>query len=364
MRGVLLLLAILLGGCESLSYYAQSAQGQLAVSCKARALNDVLQDERVLPAHKKRLQRAQAMLRFAQQELDLPAGYERYVDVGREALVWSIVATPRFSLQPKQWCYPVIGCASYRGYFSKQAALQYAAKLKAEGWDVAVERVPAYSTLGWFDDPIPSTVIDWPEAEFAGLLFHELAHQKVYAKGDSAFNESYARVVEYAGIERWLGRLPDAQQQLAAWRLRQQRAQQFNAMLYQTQDRLRDLYAQSLPESMLAQRKHALFERLQADYQQLRARWGGYAGYDGWMQRPLNNAYLASTDTYSRWQSALQQLLQDVEGAMPDFHRRVKALAETEQTQRTQRLQALACRASCAPRVGVMHRETPFCCAD
>jgi predicted aminopeptidase len=254
--------------------------------------------------------------------------------VQREALVWNVVAAPVDSLTPRKWCYPVLGCAAYRGYFDKQAAHDYAADLAGEGWDTAVEPIPAYSTLGWFSDPLPSTIIDWPLPDIAGLLFHELAHEALYIKGDSAFNESYATVVEKEGVRRWLISHGDAQQR-GERLLQERRWLEFLRLLEQMRQRLADLYAKDAERNELLARKRAVFQLLQEEYAELKQAWGGYAGYDRWMNRPLNNAHLASISTYHALEPAFRRILNQFDGDMSAFHAACAEIGSTPAAERS-----------------------------
>jgi len=325
--------------CSSLSYYAQSAQGQLGVMAASRPIEEVLADPLTGPEVQRRLVRLPQLHRFAREQLDLPDSdsYLSYAEIGREALVWSVVAAPVDSLQARQWCYPVLGCASYRGYFREPAAQAYAAELAGQGWDVAVEPVPAYSTLGWFSDPLPSTVIDWPMVDIAALLFHELAHEALYVSGDSAFNEAYATVVEKEGVRRWVQRY-GTEHERREHVLREQRRADYLRLLAGARERLQTLYASDLQQEELLARKAAVFTRLHADYAAVKDAWGGYAGYDRWFARPLNNAHLASVDTYHAWEPALTAILQQVGGDMAAFHRACRAIADLPAEQRQARL--------------------------
>jgi len=333
----LLLVALLASqaACSSLSYYAQSARGQLEVMAASRPVEEVLADPSTGSEVQRRLVQLPALHRFAREQLGLPDSdsYLSYAEVGREALVWSVVAAPVDSLQAHQWCYPVIGCASYRGYFREPAARAYAAELAAQGWDVAVEPVPAYSTLGWFRDPLPSTVIDWPMVDIAALLFHELAHEALYVSGDSAFNEAYATVVEREGVRRWVQRYGTGQERREHVRRERRRADYLD-LLAGTREGLRALYAAGLPREELLARKAAVFARLRADYAAMKDAWGGYTGYDRWFERPLNNAHLASVGTYHAWEPALAAMLQQVGGDMGAFHMACQTLADLPAEQR------------------------------
>ena len=244
MRWPLLCVALLCGGCESLTYYAQSIRGQAEVVAATRPIPEVLGDPTTADGVRERLAEIPQVRAFAVAELGLvdSGSFEGYADLQREAMVWSLTAAPATSLVPREWCYPVIGCARYRGYFRRDAAERAAERLAIAGWDVAVEPAPAYSTLGWFDDPLPSTVIDWPLPTIVALLFHELAHETLYLRGDSTFNESYATLVEREGLRRWLASYGSPEQRREMARLAGLR-QDFAALLDETRVELSALYA-------------------------------------------------------------------------------------------------------------------------
>ena len=357
LRLLILVPIIGLAGCETLGYYTQSASGHLELMHAARDIPALLEDPGVPQSLKRKLQRSQQLRQFAVTHLALPDNdsYTRYADVGREALVWSVVATPALGLEPRQWCYPLLGCFSYRGYFSNPDVLEYAQALAAEGWDTAVEPVPAYSTLGCFEDPLPSTVIGWSETDLAALMFHELAHQRLYARDDTAFNESYATVVEKEGVQRWLEhraqRLGQGSEVVDQWRAAQRRSLEFRGLIADVRRRLVALYANDLDETQKLAGKAGVFAALQSEYRQLKQRWGGYAGYDKWMRRDLNNAHLASLQTYSQWVRALRHLLGELDNNLDAFHRACDQLAEMDHATRQERLARLqekaerACRA-------------------
>ncbi len=343
MRFILsILLALSLGACSTVSYYAQAVRGQLDVVAASRPVDAVLADDTVTREVRSRLERLAELRRFAVEELHLAdtGSYRDYAVLDREAMVWSVVAAPWDSLEPRQWCYPVIGCASYRGYFDRSAADVYARDLAAGGWDVAVESVPAYSTLGWFDDPLPSTVIHWPLADIAALLFHERAHETLYISGDSAFNEAYATLIEREGVRRWLDRYGSEQARRARL-LHEQRRADFLRLLDNARTQLQALYASGSGRDQLADRKQAIILELQQRYVQQKAEWGGYTGYDRWFGRPLNNAHFASVSTYNALLPALELLLQRSAGDLLRFHTACRALARLPLAERHARLQAL-----------------------
>jgi predicted aminopeptidase len=323
-----------LSGCESLSYYAQAMSGQLELMRRAQPLGEWIASPATPPELRRRLELAARMREFATRRLDLPDNdsYRSYADLGRPYAVWNVFAAPEFSVQPLESCFPVAGCVAYRGFFGREHAERYAAKRRAAGLDVFVYGVPAYSTLGWFDDPLLSTFIRYPESELARLMFHELAHQVVYVKGDTTFNESFAVTVEDEGVRRWLiseGRGAE----LAAYREAQARKREFVALIEDARARLAQLYAERLaPEAMRAA-KRAEFAHLAERYGALKARWGGYAGFDRLMREP-NNALLASVSAYTRLVPAFRRELAAVHGDLGAFYARVEALARLPKAER------------------------------
>jgi len=322
-------LCVVLTGCSTVGYYAQSAHGHLALMGQSRPIRQLIVDPATTTDLRAKLRRIEAIRTFTVERLLLPdnESYRSYADIGREAVVWSVVATPEFSVEPEVWCYPVIGCASYRGYFEELRADAFAEDLQTQGRDVAVHPVPAYSTLGWFSDPLPSTVINWPEANLAGLIFHELAHQKVYVKGDSAFNEAFATAVEQIGIERWM-RIQNQEAALEAWHTKQQRERAFIRLLLDTRKELKRLYGSEVPAVEMRWEKAKVFRRMKERYGGLRQGWSDFAGYDHWFDRPPNNAYLASVATYEAWVPAFIQLFRQSSESMALFYEACQKLAE------------------------------------
>ncbi len=348
LRGILgLLLAGLLplglAACDTIAYYSQAIGGHAELLQRTRGIDTMLEDPSTPRAQALRLRQVLAVRDFASDELALPdnGSYRSYAELQRKVVVWSLVATPEFAVEPLQWCYPIVGCASYRGYFNRDNALEAATSLQWQGRDVAVEPVAAYSTLGWFDDPLPSPVLDWPRPLLAGLIFHELAHQQLYVPGDSAFNEAFATVVETSGVRRWLASLGDAKT-LAAWEAGQVRKRQFIDLLLKTRERLMDLYRRRFEPERLRERKRAELRRLRADYAAFKAQWGGEAGFDDWFGRPVNNARLASVGTYRLWAGAFENLLCEQGGDFPAFYQAVEVLGELPRERRVERLRILS----------------------
>jgi predicted aminopeptidase len=341
----LVLSLLLLSGCGTIGYYYQSVHGHLSLMQQSRPIKELLQEAATDPGLRRRLELVLEVREFASIQLGLPVNdsYHSYAALDRKAVVWNVVATPEFSLAPKQWCYPVVGCASYRGYFSQEQARQYGEGLERDGLDVAVEPAAAYSTLGWFDDPLPSTVIHWPEPQLVGLIFHELAHQQLYAAGDSAFNEAFASAVEQVGVERWYSSRDDAAG-LERWRKRQERKQGFIRLLLQAREQLLQLYAKDRPAAGMRRQKSAGFAQLRQDYLKLKEKWGGYDGYDHWFRRELNNARLASVATYSEWVPAFLALLKQSDNDLGRFYQACERLADLPQPQRRKALRELLSR--------------------
>jgi len=333
----------LAAGCSSFGYYAQAARGHLAVLAAARPIDEVLADPATDAALKERLQRAREIRQFAAHELALPdnASYTAYADLGRPAVVWNVFATPALSLELKTWCYPLFGCVGYRGYFDKAAAERFGDELRGQGYDVNVAPVPAYSTLGWFSDPLLNTFINTQDGELARLVFHELAHQVVYVRDDTVFNESFATAVERAGVTRWLSTRGDDRLSRDYAGIEARRAD-FLALLLKYRGQLQQVYAEAAPESRQQDRKRAAFAALKAEYRQLReSRWGGFSGYDRFFAQDLNNAHLAAVGAYYDLVPAFEALLARGGGALPVLYGEVKRLASLDKMRRDEALGAL-----------------------
>ena len=321
----------LLTGC----YVLQAANGQIGLLAQRKPIAKVIADPATPSTLKSRLEYVQAAREFASHELGLPdnKSYRSYVDLKRDYVLWNVFAAPEFSVYPRQWCFPVAGCVVYRGYFNDQSAQRYADKLRHEGLDVTVSGVPAYSTLGHFNDPVISTMMHWSNSQVAATLFHELAHQLVYVKGDSAFNEAFATVVADAGIKRWLQQ-QNRQEAWPAWQAYEQRGNAFSALLLETRQQLRALYNSS--ESIASKREHKnqILADLKSRYQSLKQQWNGYSGYDKWMDRPLGNADFVAIATYQQCVPKFETLLHKVDEDLPKFYAAVATLAKDKGTAR------------------------------
>ena len=328
-------------GCSTLGYYLQAFNGQMELTRKARPIPKVLEDEHTPADLKVRLEHVQEIRTFASHELALPdnGSYRRYADLKRPYVVWNVFATEEFSVVPKQWCFPIAGCVGYRGYFAEDAAEAFAAQERKAGLDVYVGGVPAYSTLGWMDDPVLNTFIRYPDTEIARLVFHELAHQLVYVPGDSTFNESFATTVELEGVKRWLA-LHGTPEQLAEFQAGQVRRRDFAELVTRYRDELQALYSSGIDAQAMRSAKARTFEEMRQDYRAPRERWGGFAGYDWWFDQPLNNAQIASVAMYTQLVPGFQKLLAESGGDLPRFYQAVKALAKKPQKERLAVLEA------------------------
>jgi predicted aminopeptidase len=328
--------------CSDLGYYAQAIQGHVKILLARRPIEQLLAESTTPPALKERLRLVQEIRDFASRELRLPenGSYRSYADIKRANVVYNVIAAPEFSLQPLTWCFPIAGCVSYRGYYDPQAAESFAAGLRQSGYDTDLYGVSAYSTLGWFDDPVLNTFINWPEAALAGQIFHELAHQQLYVKDDSSFNEAFAEVVEGEGVKRWLAR--QGQSPAPATTEATERQQAFSDLLLQSRRELEVLYASGKTAAVMRAEKKAIFNQLRQRYQVLRDEtWQGYKGFDRWFERPVNNARLASVATYHDRKPPFLALLHQADGDLPRFYREVAELARHPRAEREKILAGL-----------------------
>ena len=320
------LLALLLTSC---SYYGQAAVGQAEILLKRRSIDRLLDDSSLSDERRLRLATVREMRDFAVRELALPdnKSYRTFVDLGRPYAVWNVYAAPELSTTPLTWCFPVAGCVAYRGYFREERALRFARKLREKGYDVDVGGVRAYSTLGWFADPVLSTFLGDSDARLAGLLFHELAHQIAYAPGDTRFNESFATTVEIEGLRRWLAARTDGEEIMARHLREQERERQFLDLVLAGRDRLTAVYAEQITEEEKRRRKAEEMDRLREEYASLKESWGGDRLYDGFFAQDLNNAHLAVLGAYHDLVPAFQMLLAEHGEDLPAFYGAVRELA-------------------------------------
>jgi predicted aminopeptidase len=331
--------ACLTVGCSTMGYYAQSVGGHLDLLSRAKPIDELTASESTPAPLRERLALAARIRDFAVTDLGLPdnRSYRRYSDLGRNAAVYNVTAAPELSLKLETWCFPVVGCVGYRGYYDRAAADAEGAELRARGLEVNVYGVPAYSTLGKLDwlggDPLLNTFVHWPEGELARLVFHELAHQVVYAEGDTMFNESFATAVERIGVRRWLARHAgdEAKRQYAE---QDARRDDFRALTTRLRDRLNALYTSAASDADKRDVKATLMRELRADYATMKAgRWNGFAGYDGWFDR-ANNASFGVLAAYNELVPQFEHMYEREGRDVKRFYAEVARLAALPKDQR------------------------------
>jgi predicted aminopeptidase len=302
---------------------------------RSQPVEDLLESDTTSPELKVRLSAAQAMRRFASSELGLPdnGSFTRYADLERPYAVWNVFAAPGLSLELKTWCYPFAGCVMYRGYFSEDKARIQALQLKSLGYDTYYGGVAAYSTLGWFDDPLLNTVTGYSDTRLAGLIFHELAHQQLYIPGDTLFNEGFATVVEHAGVQRWLEQLGDPVK--TSDYMAQRRYQEaFHALVAGTRALLEEVYASELPDSDKHRLKKQHLDAMRAGYVRLQQSGDMDSRYDAWFAGELNNAKLGSVNAYRAYVPLFKGLLANAGGDLAVFYRRAAEIGALPGPQR------------------------------
>jgi predicted aminopeptidase len=287
------------------------------------------------PALRAQLAAVASIRDFASRELGLPdnGSYRSYADVGRRYVVWNVVAAPEFSVDAKEWCYPIVGCVAYRGYFVEARARRFAARLRGKGFDVLVGGVAAYSTLGHFNDPVLNTMMGWNDVELASIIFHELTHQLLYVPNDSSFNEALATTVEEEGVRRWL-RAQGRHADLASHLVLQDHHAKVVELLTATRADLRAVYASGLAPELMREKKRAAFAAMRSSFARLKADWGGHAPFESWFDEDLNNAHLASISTYFTCVPGFERELKAVGGDLTAFYARVRELAKLDQEKR------------------------------
>ena len=349
-----------MSGCQTFSYYGQAIQGQYEIVTRQQRIEKLLADPQTPAPLKAKLQLVQSLRSFAAKDLKLPVDghYQKYVDVHRPFVVWNVEAAPEFSLAPKTWWYPFAGSLEYRGYFSERGARHYAARLQQKGYDVYVGGVEAYSTLGWFKDPVLNTFISNPESDLAETLFHELGHQRVFASGDTDFNEAFATTVGQEGARRWL-RAKGGQAAGEKYQAELRRTRQFARLIANTRERLEALYGdertpqgqikaaskkRAVAPEQLRQQKQQILDHLQAEYTQLKAQWGGDTEYDDWFAGPVNNAKLNSVAAYYDLVPGFERLLESNGGDLEKFYQAAERLAGEPKAERQRWLRTLSSR--------------------
>ena len=335
--------AVIVGGFAVSScvfpYYMQAIRGQVGLLRQRVPIEEVLQDAAYDAMTRERLELVTEIRRFAVSELALPdsKSYTSYVDLGRDYVVWNVVAAEEFSVEPQTWCFPVAGCVSYRGYFDQANAVAFAEKLSSRGYDTFTGGSPAYSTLGHFDDPVLNTMLTGDNASIAATLFHELSHQRLYLKDDPELSESCATAVEQYAVEEWLKNRNQADA-LERYLSHLERQRGFADLVRRQRERLRTLFATSADADSMRRAKTEAYELMQIEYQLLKSDWGGSGDYDGWFQRELNNASLVAVTSYQRWVPGLRSRLNLLGPAA--FFGEVEALVEQQPAILTETLES------------------------
>lgn len=334
-----IVVASFLSGCGTIRYYAQAINGHFDVMNRRVAIDKLLEAQETPSELKRKLRLVSRVRDFASAELNLPSNesYRSYADLGRDYVVWNVFATPELSLEPVPSCFIFVGCLSYRGFFSAARASQFADQLRAAGNDVFVGGVAAYSTLGWFDDPILNTMLLWDDERIIEVIFHELAHQLIYVEDDTVFNESFATAVAEIGLTRW-NSTPESG--VGNPSSRNSRRREFNDLLLRYRTKLEVNYKSTHTEADKRAQKLVLFEELFASYQTLKQGWNGYSGYDAWMERDLNNAKIASIVAYHDYVPAFQSILKRVDYDLRQFYAIVRSFSALPQSQRERCLAA------------------------
>ena len=324
--GMIFPVSLALSGCQTVEFYRQAVVGQLEITGKSRPNAEVLEDPAVDEKVKSKLREVEGIREFASASLTLPGdeSYGKYADLGRESVSWVLYAAPEFSLEPKTWWYPTLGKLDYRGYFRKEDSQKLAAELRTEGYDVSVGGVDAYSTLGWFHDPVLNTFVGFSDGDLAELIFHELTHRKLFRSGDTVYNESLANAVSEIGVKRWLA-ANHRDADLRHYEGRLVKRQQFYDQIELTRAKLEKLYASGMPQDQMRQRKKQILADLQNSFRDLRKRWGGH-GLEGWLHEEINNAHLVSLITYQEHVPEFHRLLRECDGDLDLFFQKAKRL--------------------------------------
>lgn len=344
-------LIVTFSGCQAARFYRQAISGQYRILTERQPIADLMADERVDAGLKRKFELVTRLRAFAESELKLPIDkhYLTYVDLGRRFVVWNVHAAPAFSLEPRAWWYPFVGRLKYRGYFNEADALRHAEQLARAGEDAYVEGVEAYSTLGWFADPLLNTFIHHPEPVLAEIIFHELAHQRLFVSGDTDFNEAFATTAAEEGVRRWLlaaGNDGGYREYLVAVG----RNSQFVDLIMETRRQLEILYGESGDRDpffedparapvWMREGKARIIAELRQKYAALKESWGlDSSGYDGWFAKEINNAQLNTIAVYYELVPGFRALLAR-EGRDPErFYNAVEALGELGKEERLRRL--------------------------
>lgn len=334
---------IWLSACTNLPYYAQAVDGHFNVLRRSQPISTIIAHPDTDPKLKHSLSKIVQLREFASRELNLPdnLSYTSYADLERPYVVWNVFASPELSMKLKEWCFVQVGCVNYRGFFSQADAERYAEELRLEGYDVYVGGIRAYSTLGWFSDPVLNTFIGYSEINLARLIFHELAHQVVYVPGDSVFNESFATAVEHEGVRRWFESSGTTFQQTIL-SSRQEREAVFTGLVLRHRNRLQELFHSDINDTEKRTKKAHIFEELREEFLRLKADKAEFSNYDQWFAQPLNNALLATVSIYTQLLPAFQAILAQHDKDMERFFTAVTKISKLPKKERNLVLQKVA----------------------
>lgn len=347
-------IVLMIAGCSTVGYYSQIVSGHMRIVMGKRPVAEIISDETVNDEVKHRLQVAQHARQFAIEKMGLPnnSSYTSFYDTGKNYVTWNVVAAEEFSFEPRTWCFPIAGCVSYRGYYAEQDASFYAQGLAAQGLDVTVNGATAYSTLGWFKDPILNTMLDRSDPSIASLLFHELAHQQLYVGDDSTYNESFASFVEREGLRQWLQQMlqtdssqqnNDIAEQVALGR---QRQNAFIDLLQRTREDLEEIYGSSIDVEEMRSAKALRFDQMRSEYAALKESWDDYPGYDRWFEQDLNNARLVSVGTYNDYIPAFEEMFKQNGSSLEKFYSAALEVSKMPAPERSKVMEELLSKSS------------------
>jgi len=324
---VTIIILLIFSGCASLNYYGQSIQGQLEVLKKRQNINNLLQKNSISGVLRNKLNTVLDLRNFSIQHLGLPQNdsYLSYADLERDYVIWNIFANEEFSLQPLNWCYLIVGCLSYRGYFSKSDAQQHAVELKKQGYDIYLGGVSAYSTLGWFDDPVLNTMLRWSDIRLATVIFHELAHQQLYIKNDTEFNESYAEAVAHIGVTKWLEKKSN-QSLLKEYQQSQFQKKEFVSLIMHYKSKLNNVYQSEKSDDEKRKRKQELIKKMSDDYLIISKSWSKNT-YKTWFSKDINNAKLTAIVTYRQYVSSFLDIYEKLQKDLTKFYSFTRSLS-------------------------------------
>lgn len=333
--GLLIVTASGLSGCADLGYLMHTANGHFDIISRTEKTDTLINDPETDPRLREQLKNVNRILAFANDHLDLPSNgsYLEYADIGRDYVLKNLFATQEFSIHAERWCYPLVGCMGYRGYFDEQRLDTDLQQFRSQGLDIYIAHVDAYSTLGWFNDPLLNTFIDWSELRLAGLIFHELAHQRLYVDGDSTFNESYAMAVQQAGIEALLSQRGETER-LPRYRQYLQNRRKVIELIAQARQDLQQLYVENTGTDNLRELKAARMSQLKTDYLALHQKFKVNDGFSRWFEKDLNNAQLVSVATYHSLVPAFRNLLASTGKDFPSFYQIAEQIGDMETTDR------------------------------